>query len=173
MPEHVPSNPIPAITLYAEYLERTSAPSRAMLLPIAAFMFCKPGSLVNFPLPLTSSGNFTALIGGNVNICRGTLSASFAFPEWGVRRSFMTVRSVISPFIVSSALLLSNAWAAEPTATLSAGKPAGLRQAQLEGGNGMFVVAGAALIGITVGLATSGGSSQPTTTTMSTPGTSP
>ncbi len=40
----------------------------------------------------------------------------------------MKVRSVISSFIVSSAMLLSNAWAAEPTATLSAGKPAGLRQ---------------------------------------------
>lgn len=86
----------------------------------------------------------------------------------------MKVRSVISPFIVSSAMLLSNAWAAEPTATLSAGKPAGLRQAQLEGGNGMFVVAGAALIGITIGLATAGsGSSQPTTTTISTTGTNP
>ena len=86
----------------------------------------------------------------------------------------MKVRSVISPFIVSSILLLSNAWAAEPTATLSAGKPAGLRQAQLEGGNGMFVVAGAALIGITVGLATAGGDATGTATTAtSTTGTNP
>jgi hypothetical protein len=49
-----------------------------------------------------------------------------------------------------------------------------LRQAQLEGGNGMFVVAGAALIGITVGLATAGsGPSQPSTTAISTSGTNP
>ena len=85
----------------------------------------------------------------------------------------MKVRSVISPFLVSSALLWSNAWAAEPS-PLPAGKPAGVHRAQLEGGNGMFVVAGAALIGITVGLATAGnGASQPTTTTVSTTGTNP
>jgi len=83
----------------------------------------------------------------------------------------MKVRSVISSLAISSSLFLSNAWAAEPP--LPAGKPAGLRQAQLEGGNGMFVVAGAALIGITVGLATAGSGPQPTTTTISTTGTSP
>ena len=86
----------------------------------------------------------------------------------------MQVRFVISSLVVSSALFLSSAWAAEPAATLPAGKPAGLRQAQLEGGNGMFVVAGAALIGITVGLATAGnGAAQAPSTTTSTTGTNP
>ena len=82
-------------------------------------------------------------------------------------------------FIVPSVLLLSlpNAWAAESD-SLTAGKPAGLHQAQLEGGNGMFVVAGAALIGITVALATaSNDASQPTgtspVTSTTTTGTSP
>jgi hypothetical protein len=79
---------------------------------------------------------------------------------------------------VSSALFWSSAWAAEPAATLPAGKPAGLHQAQLEGGTGMLVIAGAALVGITVGLATAGNdsASQPTTTTTtttSTTGTNP
>ncbi len=83
-------------------------------------------------------------------------------------------------FIVPSVLLLSlpNAWAAESDTSLTAGKPAGLHQAQLEGGNGMFVVAGAALIGITVALATaSNDASQPTgtspVTSTTTTGTSP
>jgi len=54
--------------------------------------------------------------------------------------------------VFCSALLLSatSVWA-QP---LAAGKPAGLRQAQLEDGNGMFLVAGAALVGITIALAT-------------------
>lgn len=88
----------------------------------------------------------------------------------------MKVPFVISTLVVSSALFLSSAWAAEPAAPLPSGKPAGLRQAQLEGGNGMFVVAGAALIGITVGLATASNNvSQPTSTTptTSTTGTNP
>lgn len=59
-------------------------------------------------------------------------------------------------FVIPSALILSlsAAQAAESGAALANGKPAGLHQAQLEDGNGMFVVAGAALIGIAVGLAT-------------------
>ena len=81
--------------------------------------------------------------------------------------------------MISSVLFLSlsNAQATEPGATLSAGKPAGVRQAQLlDGGNGMFLVAGAALVGITIALATaSNDSSQPTATTpvTSTTGTNP
>ena len=85
-------------------------------------------------------------------------------------------------FVVSSVLLLSfsNAIATEQAAPLPAGKAAGVHQAQLEGGTGMLVVAGAALIGITVGLATAGNDvSQPAATTASsstattTTGTSP
>jgi hypothetical protein len=90
----------------------------------------------------------------------------------------MNVRFVISPLVVSSALFLSSAWAAEPSATLPAGKPAGLHQAQLEGGTGMFAIAGAALVGITVGLATaSNDASQSagttTVTSTTTTGTNP
>jgi hypothetical protein len=89
----------------------------------------------------------------------------------------MQARFVISSLVVSSALFLSSAWAAEPAATLPAGKPAGLHRAQLEGSTGMLVVAGAALVGITVGLATAGNDvGQPpatTTTTTSTTGTNP
>ena len=46
---------------------------------------------------------------------------------------------------------------AETSAPLQPGKPAGVRQAELlDGGNGMFVIAGAALVGITIALATAG-----------------
>ena len=60
------------------------------------------------------------------------------------------------PFVISSALILSlsAAQAVESSGPLMSGKPAGVRQAQLEDGNGMFLVAGAALVGITVALAT-------------------
>jgi hypothetical protein len=86
------------------------------------------------------------------------------------------------PFVISSVLILSlsAAQAVEQNASLGAGKPAGLRQAQLEDGYGMFVVAGAALIGITIALATAsnnsaqpagstGGSSTTSSTTTTTP----
>ena len=81
----------------------------------------------------------------------------------------------VSSFVVSSVLLLSNAWAVEQPAPLPAGKPAGIKQAQREGGTGMLAVAGAALIGITVGLATAGGDdvTGTTTTVTSTTATTP
>ncbi len=59
---------------------------------------------------------------------------------------------------------------------LEPGKPAGVRQAELlDGGNGMFVVAGAALVGITIALATAGnGPTTPNTNpATSTSGTTP
>jgi hypothetical protein len=62
------------------------------------------------------------------------------------------------------------------SAPLDPGKPAGVRQAELpDGGNGMFVVAGAALVGITIALATAGnGPTTPNTNpATSTSGTSP
>ena len=82
------------------------------------------------------------------------------------------------PLLISSALILSlsNAWAVAP---LPAGKPAGVRQAQLEDGNGMFVVAGAALVGIVIGIATAGDdagqatATNPVTPPTTTTGTSP
>jgi hypothetical protein len=42
------------------------------------------------------------------------------------------------------------------TGTLTPGRPAGVHTAQFERGTGMYIVAGAALIGITVALATAG-----------------
>lgn len=82
------------------------------------------------------------------------------------------------PLVISSVLLLSSpaAWAVEQPSPLPAGKPAGLHQAQLEGSTGMLVIAGAALAGITIGLATAGNDSSPattTTTTTTTTGTNP
>ncbi len=60
------------------------------------------------------------------------------------------------PFVILSAsiLSLSAAQAVDQNTPLAVGKPAGLHQAQLEDGNGMFIVAGAALVGITIALAT-------------------
>jgi hypothetical protein len=83
-------------------------------------------------------------------------------------------RFVIPVLIV--ALSASPVFAAN-SAPLDPGKPAGVHQAELlDGGNGMFVVAGAALVGITIALATaSDGPSAVNTSppTTSSPGTSP
>ena len=72
-------------------------------------------------------------------------------------------------FAAAMTLALSvPAASANSTVPLDAGKPAGIRQAQLEGDRGILVVAGAALVGISIGLAVSGDSgSQPGTTTTS------
>lgn len=70
---------------------------------------------------------------------------------------------------------VANGMAAEP---LVSGHPAGVRQAQLSGGEGMLVVAGAAAIGFAVALATAGsgpgvanpnGSGSTSTSTTGTP----
>jgi len=79
-------------------------------------------------------------------------------------------------FAAALTLALSASYACAQTASpLVPGKPAGVQQAQLQGGTGMLVVAGAALAGITIALATAGGGSQPTATSTSvtTTGTSP
>ena len=84
------------------------------------------------------------------------------------------------PFVICPALMLSlsSALAVDRSGALPAGKPAGLHQAQLEDGNGMLLVAGAALVGITIALATASNNvSQPTgtspATSTSTTGTNP
>ena len=77
--------------------------------------------------------------------------------------------------VLAVTLSASPVFAADST-PLNPGKPAGVRQADLlDGGNGMFVVAGAALVGITIALATAGnGPSTPNTNpATSTSGTSP
>jgi hypothetical protein len=76
----------------------------------------------------------------------------------------------------------SQAFADVNGTSLAPGKPAGIHKAQLfEDGNGMFIVAGAAVIGIAVALATAGngvsanntGSSGGSSTSTSTTGTTP
>ena len=73
------------------------------------------------------------------------------------------------PFLVSAALIaaMPGARAGDSVSPLPAGKPAGLHRAQLDqDGNGMLLVAGLALVGITIALATSSNDvAQPTGTT--------
>ena len=77
--------------------------------------------------------------------------------------------------ILATSLLVTNAFAAE---TLTAGKPAGVKKAQMEGNNALLIIGGIGLAGLGIGLAASqngGGpttSTSPTTTTTST-GTNP
>ena len=61
-----------------------------------------------------------------------------------------------SSVVICAALIAfqPGAWAADAVSPLPAGKPAGLHQAQLEDGNGMLLVAGLALTGIAIALAT-------------------
>ena len=90
----------------------------------------------------------------------------------------------VASAIILSALMFvapaAGAFADTNGALLAPGKPAGVHKAQLlDGDNGIFLVAGAALIGITVGLATAGngpsasgtgpGSGGGTTSTSTTP----
>jgi hypothetical protein len=104
----------------------------------------------------------------------GTLFPARAFPfRVGVSESCMR-RFAIPVLIVT--LTASPVFAADSASPLSPGKPAGVRQADLlDGQNGMFVVAGAALVGITIALATAGnGPTTPNTNpATSTSGTSP
>ena len=81
-------------------------------------------------------------------------------------------RFIISVLAVT--LSASSVFAADST-PLNPGKPAGVRKAELlDGGNGMFVVAGAALVGIGIALATAeNGPSAAPNTSSSAPGTSP
>ena len=61
-----------------------------------------------------------------------------------------------SSVVICAALIAfqPGAWAADAVSPLPAGKAAGLHQAQLEDGNGMLLVAGLALTGIVIALAT-------------------
>jgi hypothetical protein len=78
----------------------------------------------------------------------------------------------VSATILSCLIFTASGAFAETKAPLPAGKPAGVRKAELlEGSNGIFLVAGAALIGITAGLASAGNGVSPNgsgTTTGST-----
>ena len=75
--------------------------------------------------------------------------------------------------ILAASLLVTNAFA---TTTLPAGKPAGVKKAQMEG-NVLLIVAGVGLAGLGIGLAASasnaGGPTTSSTSTASSTGTSP
>ena len=60
--------------------------------------------------------------------------------------------------------------AADTSAPLIAGKPAGVKQAQLSG-HGLLLVSGLAIVGGGIALAAAGNRSTPTTTTAATTGT--
>jgi hypothetical protein len=65
--------------------------------------------------------------------------------------------------VLAASLLVTNAFAA----TLPAGKPAGVKKAQMEG-NTLLIIAGVGLAGLGIGLAASSNSNGQVTTTTST-----
>ena len=66
--------------------------------------------------------------------------------------------------ILATSLLVTNAFAAE---TLTAGKPAGVKKAQMEN-NAVLIIGGVGLAGIGIGLAASSNGGGPTTFTTPT-----
>jgi hypothetical protein len=71
-------------------------------------------------------------------------------------------------------LLVSGSCLADPVAgALPAGKPAGVRQAQMPGNTTLYIVGGVALVGIGIGLAASGGDAVVANTATVPPGTAP
>jgi len=66
--------------------------------------------------------------------------------------------------ILAASLLVTNAFAAE---TLTAGKPAGVKKAQMEN-NAVLIIGGVGLAGIGIGLAASSNGGGPTTFTTPT-----
>ena len=74
----------------------------------------------------------------------------------------------ISGAIILASLLATNAFAAT---TLPAGKPAGVKKAQLEDRNTLLIISGVGLAGVGIGLAASQGGSGPTAVTTATVGT--
>jgi hypothetical protein len=119
--------------------------------------------------------------GAAVILCEGTV---FDPAPCTLRCDGRRAVKAVSAAILSMLMFIMPAFAqaAASGGPLAPGKPAGVRNAQFEDGNGMFVVAGAALIGITVALATAGSGasangtgsgSTSTSTSTSTTGTSP
>ena len=64
--------------------------------------------------------------------------------------------------ILATSLLVTNAFAAE---TLTPGKPAGVKKAQMEGNNALLIIGGIGLAGLGIGLAASQNGGGPTTST--------
>jgi hypothetical protein len=69
--------------------------------------------------------------------------------------------------ILAASLLVTNAFAAP----LTAGKPAGVKKAQMEGNNALLIVGGIGLAGLGIGLAASTNGGGPTTITTVATGT--
>ena len=67
--------------------------------------------------------------------------------------------------ILAASLLATNAFAAT---TLSAGKPAGMKKAQMEGNNAILIIGGVGLAGLGIGLAASSNGGGPTSSTTPT-----
>ena len=71
--------------------------------------------------------------------------------------------------VLAASLLVSNAFAAD---TLTAGKPAGVKKAQMENRNTLLIIGGVGLAGLGIGLAASSNGGGPTAVTTATVSTS-
>ncbi|HKY19299.1 MAG TPA: hypothetical protein VJL82_10240 [Rhizomicrobium sp.] len=67
--------------------------------------------------------------------------------------------------VLATSLLITNAFAGT---ALTAGKPAGVKKAQMETSSMILIIGGVGLAGLGIGLAASGNGSGPTTTTTAT-----
>jgi hypothetical protein len=70
--------------------------------------------------------------------------------------------------ILAASFLVTNAFAAT---TLPAGKPAGVKKAQMDSSNALLIIGGIGLAGLGIGLAASSNGGGPTSVTNSTVGT--
>ena len=83
---------------------------------------------------------------------------------------------ILGAAILAASFLVTNAFAAT---TLPAGKPAGVKKAQMENNNTLLIIGGVGLAGLGIGLAASSNGGGPTTfttsptTTSTSTGTSP
>jgi len=75
-----------------------------------------------------------------------------------------------SAAILAATFLMTNAFAAT---TLPAGKPAGVKKAQMESPNALLIVTGLGLAGLGIGLAASSNGGGPTAITNTVTGTQP
>ena len=72
---------------------------------------------------------------------------------------------ILGAAILATSLVVTNAFAAT---TLPAGKPAGVKKAQMEGNNALLIISGVGLAGLGIGLAASSNGGGPTTVTTAT-----
>jgi len=95
----------------------------------------------------------------------GTLRPLVHLNDGGLRVENCMKTFCVTALILAQTLVLAAPGAlANGVVPLTPGKPAGLHQAQLEDSNAIWIVAGAALVGIGVALAVSDDNSSPTAT---------